>query len=329
MLATRIIFVLFPHSHLMDLAGPAQVFFEANALGRRRFDIRFVSLDETVQTAQGLALQPCQGLENIHPEPGDFICVPGFDYARFLAGDMDAAFREASPWMQTQKKRGAYIGSICSGSLGLGKMGLLDGVACTSHWKCLPYMKEAFPRARILENRLYVFDKGVFTSAGMTSGIDMCLALVDRWCNPLLAAKVAQEMVINIRRAETREQKNIFLDFKNHFNPDVYQAQEILANQLDARFTLDDLARQMNRSARHLSRLFKQHTGQTIQAFRDQLRLEHGEQLLRHTEMSVKEIALQCGFDSARQFIRLWKGKKGETPTAFRGALEGEAMVSE
>lgn len=318
MLSTRIVFVLFPYSHLMDLAGPAQVFFEANALGRRRFDIRYVSLDETVQTAQGLALQPKKGLEDIQTEPGDFVCVPGFDYANFLAGKMDAAFGSAAPWMQEQKKRGVFIGSICSGSLGLGKMGLLDGVSCTSHWKCLPYMKEAFPRARILDNRLYVFDKGVFTSAGMTSGIDMCLALVERWCNPLLAAQVAQEMVINIRRAETKEQKNIFLDFKNHFNPDVYQAQEILADRLDARFTLDDLARKMNRSSRHLSRLFKQHTGQTIQAFRDKLRLEHGEQLLLHTEMSVKEIALQCGFESARQFIRLWKDKKGCTPTAFR-----------
>lgn len=318
MLSTRIVFVLFPHSHLMDLAGPAQVFFEANALGRRRFDIRYVSLDETVQTAQGLALQPKKGLEDIQTEPGDFVCVPGFDYANFLAGKMDAAFGAAAPWLKEQKKRGVFIGSICSGSLGLGKMGLLDGVSCTSHWKCLPYMKEAFPRARILDNRLYVFDKGVFTSAGMTSGIDMCLALVERWCNPLLAAQVAQEMVINIRRAETKEQKNIFLDFKNHFNPDVYQAQEILADRLDARFTLDDLARKMNRSSRHLSRLFKQHTGQTIQAFRDKLRLEHGEQLLLHTEMSVKEIALQCGFESARQFIRLWKDKKGCTPTAFR-----------
>ncbi|NUO00240.1 MAG: helix-turn-helix domain-containing protein, partial [Saprospiraceae bacterium] len=131
----------------------------------------------------------------------------------------------------------------------------------------------------------------------------------------------------NIRRAETREQKNIFLDFKNHFNPEVYQAQEILANQLDARFTLEDLARKMNLSSRHLSRLFKKHTGQTIQAFRDNLRIEHGEQLLLHTKMSVKEVALQCGFENARQFIRLWNGKKGCTPTAFRAVAPANRLI--
>lgn len=323
MKTTRIIFVLFPNCHLMDLAGPAQVFYEANALGRRRFDLQYVSLDPTVTCAQGLTLQPHHSLETLRPEPGDLICVPGFDFKSFLDGEMDASFSMAADWMQEQKKNGVYIGSVCSGALVLGKMGLLDGVACTSHWKCLAYMKEHFPKARVLDNRLYVFDKGIFTSAGMTSGIDMALALVERWCSPLVAAKVAQEMVINVRRAETREQKNIFLDFQNHFNPDVYEAQEILANHLDARFTLDDLARKMNRSSRHLSRLFKRHTGHTIQAYRDNLRLDHGEQLLLHSEMSVKEVAPQCGFESTRQFIRLWKQKKGCTPTQFR-SVRGE-----
>lgn len=321
MKTTRIIFLLYPHCHLMDLAGAAQVFFEANALGQRRFDIRYATATgDGVQSAQGLAMDAVCRPEDLSPEPGDLVCVPGFDYSRFLAGELDAAIEKTKDWMWEQQKKGVFLGSVCSGALALGKMGLLDRVTCTSHWKCLPYMKEHFPGARVLENRLYVFDKGVFTSAGMTSGIDMALALVERWCSPLVAARVAQEMVINVRRAETREQKNIFLDFQNHFNPEVYKAQEILANRLDARFTLEDLARELNRSSRHLARLFKRHTGQTIQAYRDRLRLEHGEQLLLHTEMAVKEVAPQCGFESVRQFVRLWKQKKGCTPSQFRQA---------
>lgn len=318
MAPTTIAFVLFPHLHLEDLAGPAQVFYEASNLGNQNFRTVFASMDGIVTSSQGLALAPQAVLKELSLRKGDMICVPGVDFKSFQEGKLDAIVEQTRDWMWEQQKKGIFIASICTGALILGRMGLLDYVSCTSHWKCLDYMRGHFPKARVLDNRLYVFDKGIFTSAGMTSGIDMSLALVERWRNPLLAAKVAQEMVINVRRPETKAQKNIFLDFKNHLNAEVYKAQEILANQLDATFTIEDLARQMNLSPRHLSRLFKRHTGQTVQAFRDNIRLEHGEQLLLHTERSVKEIAVACGFANARQFSRLWQRKKGGTPGEFR-----------
>lgn len=318
MAPTTIAFVLFPHVHLEDLAGPAQVFYEASNLGNGNFKTLFASTGGMVASSQGLALAPQAILRDLSLRKGDMVCVPGVDFKSFLEGKIDAAIEETREWMLEQQKKGIYIASICTGALILGQMGLLDRVSCTCHWKCLAYMKERFPKARVLDTRLYVFDKGIFTSAGMTSGIDMALALVERWRNPLLAAKVAQEMVINVRRAETKSQQNIFLDFKNHFNPEVYKAQEILANRLDAGFTIEDLARQLNMSNRHLSRLFRRHTGHTVQTYRDNLRLEHGEQLLLHTERSVKEIAVACGFANARQFSRLWLRKKGCTPGEFR-----------
>jgi transcriptional regulator GlxA family with amidase domain len=197
-------------------------------------------------------------------------------------------------------------------------MDLLDGIECTTHWKCLEYLRKQFKRTRVKENRIYCFNKGIFTSAGMTAGIDMALALVEQWDSPLVAARVAQEMVINVRRVDSVEQRNIFLDFKNHFNADVYKAQEILSADLNSDFTIDKLPSQLNMSGRHLSRLFKDHTGQTIQAYRDRVRLEYGEQLLMHSEKSVKEIAIACGFENSRQFIRLWKRYKGHTPGRFR-----------
>ncbi len=315
---STIAFVLFPHTHLQDLAGPAQVFFEASELGAKKFRMLYASVSGAICSAQGLPLAPGMALGDLALREGDMVCVPGMDFNSFQEGKLDAAIEAAKDWMWAQHKKGVYVASICSGSLILGQMGLLDHVSCTSHWKCLSYMQKNFPKARVQENRLYVFDKGIFTSAGMSSGVDMALALVELWCNPFLAAKVAQEMVINVRRAETKAQKNIFLDFNNHFNAEVYKAQEILANELDSAFSISDLARQMHKSPRHLSRLFKQHTGQTIQAFRDNLRLEHGEQLLLYTERSVKEIAVACGFANTRQFSRLWLRKRGCTPGASR-----------
>ncbi|MDZ4709065.1 MAG: helix-turn-helix domain-containing protein [Saprospiraceae bacterium] len=203
---------------------------------------------------------------------------------------------------------------MCTGALILAKMGLLNGKNCTVQWKCLDYAKKNFPKAKFRDDHLYVFDKGIFTSGGMTCGIDMALALVEKWSNPLVSAEIAQEMVINIRRADTQNQKNTFLDFKNHFNAEVYKAQQLLANNLQSSYTLKNLAADLNRSERQISRLFKSHTGETIQQLRDKIRLDHGENLLRNTRLTIKEIANQCGYLSPRQFSRVWKARYGEAP---------------
>jgi len=323
---TQVAFLLFPKVHLQDLAGAAQVFYEAAALGTGNFRLHYVSPLPEVQSAQGLPFAPLHHFEHLNLKKGDVLCIPGFDYVSCLAGELDAPIRAVKDWVWAQREQGVYIASVCTGAMALAKMGLLDHVNYTCHWKCLPYMKEQFPKAKQLDNRLYVFDKGIFTSAGMTSGIDMALALVERWRTPLLAAKVAQEMVINVRRAETKKQENIFLDFENHFNAEVYKAQEILANRLEVSFSIEELAKMMNLSTRHLSRLFKHHTGETIQAYRDKMRLEHGEQLMQNTEMSIKEIALACGFENGRQFSRLWQKWKGTSPGRFKRSVNsGEA----
>ena len=268
----------------MDFAGPAQVFYEANQIGKFQLDIQFVSAGNKIKTEQGICFSKLQSMNSVKLRAGDLICIPGVDFNSFKKGEIDRSIVKATKWLLHQKEKEVFICSICSGALILGKMGLLNHVECTTHWKCIPYMKTHFPKVKVVENRLYCFSNNIFTSAGMTAGIDMALALIEKWDNPLVAAKVAQEMVINIRRADTKTQKNIFLDFKNHFNADVYKAQELLANRLDARFTIDLLAKELNMSTRHLSRLFKDHTGLTIQNYRDTVRLEHGENLLLNTE---------------------------------------------
>ncbi len=311
---TNIIFLVFPHTHLLDLSGAAQVFYEAGQLGGQRFRVHFAAVEESVPTEQGPFLANLLKMNDLCLREADLVCVPGVDFRRFCQGELDTSIQQAKDWLWQQRAKGVFVGSVCSGALILAKMGLLDGVQCTTHWKCLAYAKAQFPEAHFLDDRLYTFDRGIFTSAGMTAGIDMALALVEKWSSPLLAAKIAQEMVINIRRADTKDQQNIFLDFQNHFNAEVYKAQELLANHLEASFTIGDLAKNLHRSSRQLARLFKRHTGQTIQAYRDQLRWQQGEQLLLHTEMSVKEIAAKCGLGSARQFARLWKNRTGMTP---------------
>lgn len=315
---TNIVFLLFPNTHLLDLSGPAQVFYEANKQGNDRFRLHFSSSSKNIETEQGLSLANLSYMEDLQLRKGDLVCIPGIDFTLFCEGIMDESILKCKRWIGQQYKKGVYLSSICSGALVLAKIGILNGVKCTTHWKCLPYAKKAFPKALFVDDILYAFDKDIFTSAGMTAGIDMALALIEKWCNPLLAAKVAREMVINIRRVETKSQKNTFLDFKNHFNAEVYRAQEILSNRLDARYTIKDLAKELNMSDRQIARLFKSHTKQTIQAYRENQRLEYGKELLFNTELSLKEIANQCGYESTRQFTRLWKNKNDCSPLESR-----------
>lgn len=314
----HIVFMLYSKAHLLDLAGAAQVFYEANSFGTRKYQLHFVSLKESISTEQGLRFAGLRPPEAVPLRKQDMIVVVGVDFKSFVRGEMDAEIEQTASWVIKNYKKGVYLSSICSGALILAKMGLLNGTKCTIHWKCLDYARKKFPRVRFMDSQLYVFDKGIFTSGGMTCGIDMALALVEKWSNPLVSAEIAQEMVINMRRAETQNQKNTFLDFKNHFNPEVYKAQQLLANNLQSSYTLTHLAADLHMSVRQISRLFKHHTGESIQSIRHKLRLERGEHLLRNTELTLKEIAGQCGYQSPRQFSRIWKAYYGGAPRSQR-----------
>ncbi len=317
-MAKQIVFLVFSHAHLLDLAGPAQVFYEASKHGGQAYHLLYAALSSKKMTSQALQLGSLLPVEKVQLEVGDLLCLPGIDFQSFKLGLIDDEIKQLTPWVKNQLRRGAFISSICSGALLLGRMKLLDHRECTTHWKCLEYLANMSPKAKVVNRRLYCMDKQICTSAGMTAGIDMALALVEEWDSPLVAARVAKEMVINVRRPDTVSQEDIFLDFKNHFNPEVYQAQQILSNQLSTRYTAVDLAQELHVSPRHLARLFKDHTGETIHTYREKVRIKLAEKLLKHTEKSIKEIALICGYEQTRQFLRLWNKYKLLTTTEYR-----------
>ncbi len=218
-LAKQIAFLIFSDAHLLDLAGPAQVFYEASNHGGQAYELIYAASSSKKMSCQALQFSSLRPVEEVQLKTGDLLCIPGVDFENFKLGLIDHEIKQLAPWVKNQVRRGAYIASICSGALLLGRMKLLDHRECTTHWKCLDYLAKKSPRAKVVNRRLYRMDKQICTSAGMTAGIDMALALVEEWDSPLVAARVAKEMVINVRRPDTVTQENIFLDFKNHFNP--------------------------------------------------------------------------------------------------------------
>ncbi len=217
-------------------------------------------------------------------------------------------------WLRAAAAAGARVGSICTGAFVLGRAGLLDGRQCTTHWKRVVELQRAFPRARVVADRLFVRDGNVLTSAGIASGIDMALALVEDDHGPILTARVARELVVYMRRPGGHGQVSIYLDHRTHLSSGVHEVQDHLIAHPERKTTLGDLARVGRMSPRTLTRTFRQATGLSVLEFRTRVRLERARTLLHDPGLTLEAIAERCGFADARQLRRLWKTAYGHPP---------------
>lgn len=306
----RVIFVILADLEILDLAGPVQAFHEANRCGAD-YQVLACSPRPKVRTEQGLWISDLEPLPE--PRADDLILVPGIRIA-----SLDAVEPEVIAWLRKAHQQGARLGSICSGAFVLGRAGLLEGRQCTTHWSRVDDLQRRFPLAKVLTNRLFVDDGSVTTSAGIASGIDMALSLVERQHGPLVAAAAAREMVVYLRRDGAHRQDSIYLDYRTHLHPGVHRVQDWLIAHPGEPATLDDLARIAAMSPRNLTRAFRQATGISVQEFRTRLRLELARDLLHDPGMTVEAVASRCGFESARQLRRLWKEAFGAPPSAGR-----------
>lgn len=318
--SVSICFVLLPKVHLLDLSGPAQVFYEASQFGSTHYAIQFAGLEKETVAEQGLLLVGLKVLKEVQLKKGDFVVVPGIDFKSFQEGQLAKPIRLLGPWLKEQWQRGVNVASICSGSLVLAEVGLLNGKRCTSHWKCIDYIKRNYPAAQVETDQLFVNDGNVYTSAGMTSGIDMALSILEQVHGPVLPAKVAREMVVYLRRNHDDHQQTIYLDYQTHFNPAIHRVQDYIISNPSRNPGLLELAKVGNVSVRNLTRLFKKATGHTIIEFKNSVRVEMARTLLHNADFTLEKIAGLCGFQNARQLRRVWKASTGTTLKESRSA---------
>ncbi len=302
---------MLPHMHLLDLSGPAQAFYEANELGGD-YSLSFVGPQPMARTAQGLCMAEIEPLGEIHA--GDLIVIPGIDSRTLDRIELGRLL----PWLRGAGEAGATLCSICSGAWVLAMAGLLDGRNCTTHWRIVERMQRAFPAINVLTNRLFVRDGSIVTSAGIASGIDMALWLVEQDNGPLMAARVAREMVVYLRREGHHSTESIYLDYRAHLHPGVHRVQDWLIANPDQRTTIDNLADIAGMSPRNLTRVFRQATGVTLKDFSTRIKLELAKALLHSPELTVESVAAKCGFKDSRQLRRLWRQHFGRSPSSWR-----------
>lgn len=320
-MACRIVFVLFPGFQQLDLAGPMAVFEVARLARPGSYDWRLVaSAPPAVRSSAGVAW-PVQALPRR---------LGGGDTVMVIGGDgVDAACRDARlvAWLQRASRSGARIASICSGSLLLAAAGLLDERTATTHWSRRRQFATDFPAVRLQPDRIYVREPALrrrqlpelWTSAGMTAGIDLCLALVAHDHGEEVAKQAARQLVVERRRPGGQSQFSPLLDLQRpegRFGALLDEVRRDLRQDLG----VEALAALACMSPRHFARCFRAETGATPAQAVERLRVEAARAALEQGAASVLRVAVDCGFGNTERMRRAFLRLLGRPPAALRSA---------
>jgi len=293
-------FLMVPGVVSLDVTGPA----ETLKLAGGAFALRYFGPEESVMTSTDMSISRIEPLPDRLPA-GSLLVVPGVhDSATCFDTPQGIAARH---WLMRQQpdihaQRITLI-CICSGAILAAKAGLLSGVHCTSHHEVIDRLKKCDPAAIVKENRIFVEDRGIWTSAGITAGIDLSLHLIHQLCGSQTALNVAREMVIYFRRSGDDPQLSPWLRYRNHMHPAIHRTQDLLVVHPEQEWQLEEIAGRVHVSPRHLTRLFRQHLGISVRDYHEQLRIAIAQQRLQQGE-GAEKAALSAGFSSSRQLRR-------------------------
>ena len=317
-----VLMVLPPRALLLDLAGPLEVLRIAGAAqGRVTFDLAFAAPQPTIQSSVGLTLSGAGPLPDA-VEPGTVILVPGS--AKRALGPASVpqidvrAELDIIAWLRDTVRPGHLLVTICEGSLLAARAGLLDGYACTTDHESSARLAAIAPRARVMENRLFVDDRDRFSSAGVTAGVDLMLHLVSKGAGPAAAVATARSLVVFMRRGPNDPQLSPWLEGRSHLHPVVHRAQDAIAADPTRAWSLTELGRTVGASPRNLSRLLTIHAGTTVSETVSRGRVALARDLLSQTDLGMEQVAGRAGFASARHMRRVWRHFHQQAPSEAR-----------
>ena len=312
-------FVLTRGVVLLDVAGPAEAFRVANKLVPGAFEQHFCGPSREVESGlPGLHLAHIQALPaSLPPAPRAIISGGGANPPR--RDDPDS--RAIIDWLAVRHPADGFtLMTVCAGALFAAAAGLTRQRDCTTHHTCLEQLASIDPSARLHDNRIFVEDGKLVSSAGITAGIDLALHMVSRHCGPRVASETARDMVVYQRRAGTDSTLSPWLDHRSHMHPGVHRVQDAVIRDPAAPWSAQSLADQAHTSARHLTRLFREHAGCTPMDYLYQIRVALARDLLRDTRLDLERVAEKSGFGSAQHMRRVWRKFQPLTPSLARAA---------
>jgi len=317
---SQVVFLILPSVQLLDLSGPVQVFYAANYNGAA-YSLRYCGLEKQIRSGQGLTLSNIEPFDSISLYKDDLVFVPGVSGAHIVSGEFRKYGRKLYDWLRSNHENGVKICSVCNGAFILAQAGLLNGLSCTTHWERFEQLQSEYPKLKVIKDQLFVKNESIYTSAGIASGIDLALSVIEDDQGSYFASKVAKELVVYMRRDSQHAQISIYLDYRTHLNPGIHKVQDLIVNNPEKKFSLAFLSGEVGMSTRNLTRIFKRSTGLTINEYTNKIRLELASTLLNNPNLTIDNISERCGYENARHFRRLWKSAYGKSPSLSRQLL--------
>lgn len=299
---------------LLDVIGPSDVFAEANRqLGQRYYQLEIVSAKRgPVRGSSGVQLIADRGID----EPAGEIDT------LLIAGDPLIQERpvpdDILQWVKSVSDETPRVGSVCSGAFVLGEAGLLDGLRATTHWSQAGEFARRFPAVRLEPNRIFTTDGKVWTSAGVTAGIDLALALVEKDVGLDIALSVARELVVFLKRPGGQSQFSTHLIAQSAQKTSIKAAQDFINDHLESDLAVPALAERVGMSERNFARLFKQEVQMTPAQYVESVRLEAARRLAEDARIPMKTVAKQSGFGDVVTLRRAFLRKFSISPTHYR-----------
>jgi transcriptional regulator GlxA family with amidase domain len=318
-----VVIVAFPGVLGLDVVGPLEVFAMANRFGAGpAYATSVVSTTGGMLTASSGLVIATEQARSI-ADPIDTLMVAGGYSTRQAADDNDLV-----RWLAEAAGSARRVTSVCSGAMLLARAGLLDGRRATTHWSVCDTLATHFPSVDVETDRIYVRDGDVWTSAGVTAGMDLALALVEHDHGPALALAAAREMVMFLHRPSGFPQISAQLAVRRPLHEPLRNVLALIAEHPDADLSVPALARRCAMSVRAFSRAFHQETGITPGAFVQASRVQMARRLIETSDATFEDIAHACGFGTVETMHRTFQRTLGTTPGRFRPRREPSHSTS-
>jgi transcriptional regulator GlxA family with amidase domain len=313
--------IVVPHNaQTLDICGPLDAFLEANrqAPGKCNYDVRLLSVgvDHAVK-AGGMSLV-AHG--SIFEDEGaiDTLLVAG-------TPDYTQAYDESAlpAWLRQQAPRSRQHGSVCTGAFFLGVAGLLDGLNVTTHWQHAAELAERFPAAKVASDQIFVQDGSLWTSAGVTAGIDLALKLIEDDHGRDVALSVARRLVVFLKRPGGQSQFSAHLAAQVATEGRIQAVQHWMLDHLSLDLTVKTLASRAAMSVRNFTRVFQEEAGMTPADFVEMARVDSARRLLEDTGKPLQRVASSCGFANPDTMRRAFLRRIGTGPSEYRERFRG------
>jgi transcriptional regulator GlxA family with amidase domain len=310
-------FLLFPNSHLLDLAGPLQALDNVNEFIENTVSLQVLAPSAEIKSYQGPLFSGLKTLPT-EPEKFDLLIISGSKYNADIFKHKGCA--EGIEWLKHYHLTfpNANIAAVCTGAFFLAKAGVLNHRSCTTHFLHVEQLQALVPTAKVKENQLFVWDNNIATSAGVTAGLDLTLDWIENTIGAEIAQNIARDLLVYERRSSEQQQIPERLRYRNHIDNKIQNLQDAISKAPERDWDAKQTEQLLNLGYRQITTRFKKATNITIKQYLLTIRLELAETLVQENTLQIEQVSEALGFNSTHAFRKAWHVRYGISPREYR-----------